>query len=544
MMMKKVYCLYRVSTLGQVEKDDIPMQKQACHEFIAEHADWQFYNERSEKGVSGFKVSAAKRDVLQEIQHEAMQGMFNVLLVFMFDRLGRKDDETPFVVEWFDRQGVEVWSVKEGQQKFESHVDKLTNYIRYWQASGESIKTSIRTKTRLGQIVQEGRFRGGGVPFGYRIERQGRLNKKNQEVYEILINECESSVVKTIFDMYANKGFGTQVLATQLTAQGVVNRAGKNFHPASILNILKNPTYLGILRSSESQSEPFEHLRLIDDITWRRAQELIRQRSKNYEKERQKPKMVKGNNLLSGNIYCGHCGARLTVTSAGKAYTKADGTVMPHKYLRYVCYNRTRHRHLCDGQTGYSANAIDDCVEVLLLEAFSRLQSIPNDEIVKAQFSSQTKNNEARLKQAEKLLSSKTTELADLKGEVVKVIRGDSKWSMELLSEIIAATEAEIKVLGLDLDALKEEREHAEARFDKIRNQYSEYLNWADAFSGSDMPTKKMIASHMIERVTVSAGNHIEIDFQISLAQFLNEAQNKSNPASEDNAGKITAIGL
>jgi DNA invertase Pin-like site-specific DNA recombinase len=281
MMMKKVYCLYRVSTLGQVEKDDIPMQKQACHEFIAEHADWQFYNERSEKGVSGFKVSAAKRDVLQEIQHEAMQGMFNVLLVFMFDRLGRKDDETPFVVEWFDRQGVEVWSVKEGQQKFESHVDKLTNYIRYWQASGESIKTSIRTKTRLGQIVQEGRFRGGGVPFGYRIERQGRLNKKNQEVYEILINECESSVVKTIFDMYANKGFGTQVLATQLTAQGVVNRAGKNFHPASILIILKKPTYLGILRSSESQSEPFKHLRLIDDITWRRAQELVRQRYAN-----------------------------------------------------------------------------------------------------------------------------------------------------------------------------------------------------------------------------------------------------------------------
>ena len=25
--MKRVYCLYRVSTLGQVEKDDIPMQR-------------------------------------------------------------------------------------------------------------------------------------------------------------------------------------------------------------------------------------------------------------------------------------------------------------------------------------------------------------------------------------------------------------------------------------------------------------------------------------------------------------------------------------
>ena len=31
--MKRVYCLYRVSTIGQVEKDDIPMQKQCCREF-------------------------------------------------------------------------------------------------------------------------------------------------------------------------------------------------------------------------------------------------------------------------------------------------------------------------------------------------------------------------------------------------------------------------------------------------------------------------------------------------------------------------------
>lgn len=48
----------------------------------------------------------------------------------------------PFVVEWFVKQNIEVWSAMEGQQRFDSHVDKLLNYIRYWQASGESIKTS------------------------------------------------------------------------------------------------------------------------------------------------------------------------------------------------------------------------------------------------------------------------------------------------------------------------------------------------------------------------------------------------------------------
>ena len=55
---KRVNCLYRVSTIGQVEKDDIPMQRQFCREFIASHPDWVLQNEFYEKGVSGFKKSA------------------------------------------------------------------------------------------------------------------------------------------------------------------------------------------------------------------------------------------------------------------------------------------------------------------------------------------------------------------------------------------------------------------------------------------------------------------------------------------------------
>ncbi len=47
----------------------------------------------------------------------------------MFDWISRIDDKTSFIVEWFVKTvGVEVWSVKEGEQRFETHVDKLTNY--------------------------------------------------------------------------------------------------------------------------------------------------------------------------------------------------------------------------------------------------------------------------------------------------------------------------------------------------------------------------------------------------------------------------------
>lgn len=46
--MKRVYCLYRVSTKCQVDKDDIPMQKTSCREF-AERNGWTILKEFQEK---------------------------------------------------------------------------------------------------------------------------------------------------------------------------------------------------------------------------------------------------------------------------------------------------------------------------------------------------------------------------------------------------------------------------------------------------------------------------------------------------------------
>ena len=158
--MTRVECLYRVSTKGQVDHDDIPMQRIECRKF-AEQQGWNIIKELCEKGVSGFKISADDRDAIQELREDAMNQRFDVLLVFMFDRLGRRDDETPFVVEWFAKQGIRIFSVKEGEQKFESHTDSLINYIRYWQSEGESRKTSMRIKTRLDQMRGEGLYTGG-----------------------------------------------------------------------------------------------------------------------------------------------------------------------------------------------------------------------------------------------------------------------------------------------------------------------------------------------------------------------------------------------
>ena len=47
--MKRVLCLYRVSTLKQVDKkDDIPMQRRECMDFIGRMEDWSFYEKQGD----------------------------------------------------------------------------------------------------------------------------------------------------------------------------------------------------------------------------------------------------------------------------------------------------------------------------------------------------------------------------------------------------------------------------------------------------------------------------------------------------------------
>ena len=87
------------------------MQRRECHRFC-EKMGWTIVHEEQEDGVSGHKVRAENRDKLQIIKERAKQGKFDILLVFMFDRIGRIADETPFVVEWFVKNGIRVWSTQ------------------------------------------------------------------------------------------------------------------------------------------------------------------------------------------------------------------------------------------------------------------------------------------------------------------------------------------------------------------------------------------------------------------------------------------------
>ena len=256
MEQNRVCCLYRVSTDKQVNYDnnheaDIPMQRKACHRF-AEKMGWQIVHEEQEDGVSGHKIRAENRNKIKTIKELALKGKFDILLVFMFDRIGRIADETPFVVEWFVKNGIRVWSTQEGEQRFDNHIDKLLNYIRFWQADGESEKTSIRTRTSLGQMVEEGHYKGGPAALGYELVKSGRVNKRKHELYDLKVKKEDAAIVQLIFDKYTIEGLGVQKIANFLNENGYLNRTGNAWSYNTIRNILHNTTYLGILRSGDS----------------------------------------------------------------------------------------------------------------------------------------------------------------------------------------------------------------------------------------------------------------------------------------------------
>ena len=80
-----------------------------------------------------------------------------------------------------------------------------------------------------------------------------------------------------------------------------------------------------------------------------RAQEIVRER---VVPQSEVPLTTRGQSLLVGNVYCGHCGARLSLATAGRNYKKKDGTVVKKTYSCYKCYNKAMDARYRDGHSG------------------------------------------------------------------------------------------------------------------------------------------------------------------------------------------------
>jgi len=515
---RRVLCLYRVSTDKQVtynakEEADIPMQRQTGRRFLQQQ-DWVLVHEEREDGISGHKVRAEKRDAIQYIKELAAAKKFDILLVFLFDRIGRIADETPFVVEWLIKHGIRVWSVNEGEQRLETHTDKLTNYIRFWQADGESEKTSIRTKAGMGLLVESGHFKGGVAPYGYMLVKNGRLDKKGNEKYDLAVCEEEAVIVRKIFDLYVNHGKGVHMIANVLIDEGIKNRSGKNWYHASIKGMIRNLTYTGVLRSGESRSPLIPALQIIPPPVFEKAQDIMDKRRVEGEAKRTYPMNTESRCLLNGKLYCAHCGSRLHVAT-GK-FIKGQ----KQRQLFYICYGKAKKRTECTGKSMYAHYRVDNMVDGVIRRIFASMRSISKSEVVNSGVMALQREQESLYKAAQRRHTKAAADLAELKAEVLKAIRGQSKFTPELLNDLITEAENELTEITAAMNTAKQTLDGCKYRVEEMQAKYDEVISWAELYDAADFSAKKMIIANLIDRIEVGDGLKIHIDFNIDLSQF------------------------
>ena len=520
----RVCCLYRVSTDKQVDYDtnheaDIPMQRKACHRF-ADKMGWTIVHEEQEDGVSGHKIRAENRDKIQAIKELARKGKFDILLVFMFDRIGRIADETPFVVEWFVKNGIQVWSTQEGEQRFDNHIDKLLNYIRFWQADGESEKTSIRTRTSLGQMVEEGHYKGGNAALGYELVKSGRLNKRKHELYDLKVKEEDAAIVRLIFDKYTKEGLGVQKIANFLNNGSYANPTGNRWSYNTIRNVLHNLTYTGYLRSGESRSPFIPELQIISQEQFDRAQEILRQRADVLKNTPRVPLNMKGNALLSGNVFCGHCGARLHLSTASKYYTKVDGTKVKKPRVRYVCYGKTRKITPCEGQSAYIQHKLDSMVEKVVKEIFDRIKGVPKSAIINSRYKEELTVRKANLKRLQSEYAKELEKLNKLREEVVKSIQGESAFSQSMLAGLVEDSEKRSESLKAQCEKAELDVESSKTLIKDLNDQYDEIISWSSLYDSATIEAKKMIVNSMVKRVDVYRNYELNVELNMNIRQF------------------------
>ena len=521
--MKRVHCLYRVSTKRQVDKaeeNDIPMQHTACHEF-ADRNSWAVTREFYEKGISGFKVSAAKRDSIQDLKVAAEKKEFDILLVYMFDRIGRIDDETPFVVEWFVQHGIEVWSVKEGEQRFDSHVDKLTNYIRFWQANGESRKTSMRVKDCLNQLTEKGVYTGGVTPFGYRTSPSGRFNKRGKELVDLVVDPSEAPIVRLIFEKTVREGYGSHRLASLLNSMGIKTHNGSGFQCNTINRILKNRAYCGFYISGDIVSPHMPELQIVDEGIFDKAQVINSQRSVKNEEKTQIARNTKGNTLLSGNIYCAHCGSHMIATSYVDSHLRSDGSKYSERKHRYICYNRARNRGACDGQSVYVAARIDGAVDMVVREYLARIKTTAKSIALEKRYQTEIAEMKSQYREAEQEHGMLTGRLAQLSSEISKSLTGESKFTPDMLSMAIDSTKTMLQKSEDTLAQLNYGLNNSQGAMKKLDHYYEQFRNWAEEFKDATLEERKMIICQLIREINVSRGYGLDVVLDLNYAQFL-----------------------
>lgn len=406
----------RYSSHGQTEQS-IEGQLRDNHAWAEQHGI-TIIGEYIDRALTGTKD---QRPDFQRMIEDAAKRQFEMVIVWKLDRFARNRYDSAIYKARLKKYGVKVVSVKENITDSPEGIileGLLESMAEYYSANlSQNIKRGQR------ESVAKGTWCGGKVPYGYR-----NVNKK------LVVDDKEAEIVRYVFRQYAD-GVSKKDIVQELTKRGIRTRDGKPMTINTFTRVLTNPAYTGRF-TYNGETIPDLSERLIDDETFARVQKRI-------QKNAHAPGAftAKVDYLLSGKVYCGHCGAAMI----GASGTSKTGAI----YNYYTCVNKKR-KHSCKKK-----NERKDFVEWYVVEqtllyilAPSRAAHVAKAVVIeyKKEFS------DSRIDDLEKALRQIDRELEKLVDAIVdspKVAHKKIYGRMEVLEEQKADMEADLSRLRI-----------------------------------------------------------------------------------------------
>lgn len=221
-----------------------------------------------------------------------------------------------------------------------------------------------------------------------------------------------------------------------------------------------------------------------------------------------------------GNIYCGHCGGRLTLTTSGRKRVRKDGTVIRETRARYQCHYNIRHPGECDGQSGYGVEKLDKLVDQIIRIQLGRIQNSPSQELIEKQQAKEVELVRSRLNLLNEQYRQKQREYQDLRAETIKVIQGTSRLNVDLLNSLVAETSEQIKQLNWQIQTATAELEETVQSASQVLREYDQLMDWAEMYDNCTFEAKKMIVAQFVKAVHVRRDYEIDIEFNVSFEEF------------------------
>lgn len=399
--MIKAVIYARYSSHNQRE-ESIEGQVRECQDFAARN-DMTIIGEYVDRAISG---KTDNRADFQRMIKDSEKGHFQAVIVYAIDRFARNRYDSANYKMRLRKNGVKVYYAKQSIPDTPEGIileSVMEGYAEYY-----SENLSIHIKRGMHENALQCKSTGGGIALGYRIG----ANKE----YEI--DPAGAKIVREVFQLYAD-GSSTTEICKYCNEKGYRTSRGAEFNKNSLRTMLQNEKYIGVYRYKDIIVENG-----VPPIIDKQLFDRVQARFKTNYAARARKKAV-ADYLLTGKIFCGHCGANM----AGESGTARNGDT----YYYYKCTSRKRRTKTCDKSTEHK----DWIEEYAVLVTLAQL----TDERIEA---IATTVSELLIKEAEK--SSLLPTLKDMLRDIEKRIKN----IIDLMEQGIATPSTKERLLELE----------------------------------------------------------------------------------------------